>query len=217
MDQQTATALPETKVVAQTITELLDEAGMIKELLSSEEKEKKRLEQKPDLCSYVDAVVYLDDGTPVFVPEIGEKVVIERYSTVLGRFPPAWLDTRTYLVKDINHDNGDLKLFDLELQQNSACNFFTAGPIHGYKMKLPTARGLKKGRKKRGAKAKFLNNIINMGSAEKAKTSATQGSGKGRPTGRKNRSKDVIRAEKEEKQRVRTAKKAKRDAKRTRG
>lgn len=217
MDQQTATVLPETKVVAQTITELLDEAGMIKELLSSEEREKKRLEQKPDLCNYADAVVYLDDGTPVFVPEIGEKVVIERYSTVLGRFPPAWLDTRTYLVKGIDHDNGDLKLFDLELQQNSACNFFTAIPIHGYKMKLPTARGLKKGRKKRGAKAKFLNDIINMGSSNSSSSATETPSGKGRPSGKKNRPKDVIKAEKEEKQRIRAAKKLKRDAKRTRG
>lgn len=102
----------------------------------------------PDIAHLEDAVVRLDDGTPVFILEVGDEVLIERW---LG--PPdlptrTWLDTRLYTVQCINQESGRIELYDEGLHQQAMTNFLT-GLERGYVFKVPEGglAGIKKRRK----------------------------------------------------------------------
>jgi hypothetical protein len=85
--------------------------------------------RKPDISRLPNA---LDgDGLPLF--RAGEKIIIERRSLSLAGNP--YLDTRTYTVVGINHDNGNLDLFDEVLAQSALSNY-THGPARGFVFKL---------------------------------------------------------------------------------
>jgi hypothetical protein len=92
--------------------------------------------EKPEISHLVDAVVKLDDGTLVFVPDPGEFVVVERNNN--GK----WFDTRLLKVKRVNEETGDLLLFDTEVDAFAMCNYLTA-PERGYLLKLPPGPGWK--------------------------------------------------------------------------
>jgi len=89
--------------------------------------------EKPDISYLHDAVVFLDDGTPVFVPEVGDHVVIERPR--LGSMTE-WFDTRMYCVKEVNEENGNLSLFDTECDCWAGSNYLT-GSSKGLLFKIP--------------------------------------------------------------------------------
>lgn len=155
---------------------------------------------KPDISMMPDA---LDaDGKPMFVA--GDKIVIERHTSLLAGNP--YLDTRTFRVNSVDMETGRLELFDESLPQHATDNWLT-GVAMGNVYKF--ARGpvvIKTKRRGRPPKPKADVAVV---------TQAADGGKKrrGRPKGSKNRSKDVIRAEKAAKAKERAAKKAARKAK----
>jgi len=136
---------------------------------------------RPDISRLPDAVV---DGRPVF--DRGDKIVIERYASVLSHRP--YLDTKTYRVVSVNEANGDVALWDDDLSQFSRTNYKT-GVAAGYVFKLAKGAAVST-KRKRGRPRK--NPVAPVEAApppgEKKK--------RGRPKGSKNRSKEEIAGEK---------------------
>lgn len=149
---------------------------------------------RPDISSLPDA---FDHGRPVF--QVGDKVVIERYATMLDTHP--YLDTKTYKVVAIDTDTGNMRLWDDQLGQFASDNFKTgtAAGTRTYKIAMGVNVSTKK---KRGRPRK--NPVVAL---EEAKPAApAEKKKRGRPPGSKNRDKDTIRAEKAEKKALRAAK-----------
>lgn len=163
--------------------------------------------KKPNIDRLVDAVVHLEDGTPVFVPDIGEKVIIERHSNILPGW--GWLDTRVYIVRFIDHDTGHLRLWDPEAQHFALSNFIE-GPKRGYRFKLPPVNGRLESPGKRRRRRSAAEKAAEGEAAPQPKKR------RGRPAGVKNRPKDVIAAEKADKAKSKAEKAAKRDVKKRR-
>ena len=116
-------------------------------VLTPEQKEALRATLKPNIDHLVDAVVLLEDGTRVFVPEVREKLVIERRSTLSKQRP--WLDTRVWMVNSINNETGEITLWDPDLMQHAKANFKAD---NGYRFKLMPVRGSVFKRRKRELK-----------------------------------------------------------------
>lgn len=134
---------------------------------------------KPDISGLPDAIA---DGRPLF--KVGDKIVIEQYATILETNP--YLHTRTYKVTAINHQTGDLQLWDESLCQWGMDNY-VKGPMFGQVYKL--ANGAVVGKRKRGRPRK---NPIAPATVVVAPAPAGEKKGRGRPKGSKNRPKDVI-------------------------
>ena len=139
---------------------------------------------KPDISRLRDALG--PDGFPVF--RAGDKIVIERYTSVLAGNP--YLDTRTYRVLEIDSVTGNLKLFDDSLQQFAGDNW-KVGPKRGNVYKLAGSMNITT-KKKRGRPRKAP--------VEQPKPVELGPDGKpikkkrGRPPGSKNRPKAEIKA-----------------------
>lgn len=184
-----------------------DEVDEVKDLLKHEEEHAKDPCKKPAIDHLDDAVVFLSDGTPVFVPEIGERVIIERYTSLLPGRP--WLDTKLYLIRDVDQETGHLSLWDEETQHWVVSNF-ADGLQSGYRFKLPPdhGRGIPKKKHRRTKEERRQAKEDSW-----AQMATKKKSRRGRPKGSKNRDKAVIQAEKLERMRIRTEKAEKRDLK----
>lgn len=147
---------------------------------------KKREPSKPDISGLPNAIGA--DGMPIFVS--GDKIIIERYASFLKGNP--YLDTRTYRVEKVDLDTGKVDLWDENLQQYANDNW-----RHGIKIgqvyKLSLGR-LVSSKKTRGRPRKQVEE--NKQVATVTETTTTVKKGRGRPKGSKNRSKDIIKAEK---------------------
>ena len=154
---------------------------------------------KPDISKLPDAVV---GGVAQF--KEGDKLVIERYSSFLAGKP--YLDTKTYRV--VRHDEftGRLHLFDEQLDQNAIMNW-KEGLRYGTVFKLATGKVDISTKRKRGRPKK---EVVD---APPPSTPTGEKRGRGRPKGAKNRSKEVIAAEKAAMKEKRAAKAKKRVAK----
>lgn len=166
----------------------------ISSILASEAKERARLASKPILDVLEDAVEVDDNGVPVFTVAPGDKVVIERYATILRGSP--WLDTKVYTVESIDGVTGTLHLWDDDGKCYAMSNYIT-GTAAGFKFKVPPAKGnMPTSQRRRGRPRK----VIPAGQ-EKPSEPSLDAEGKpikkkrGRPPGVKNRPKDVIVAE----------------------
>lgn len=89
---------------------------------------------KPDISHLLFAV----DDRGNFIPQVDDKVVIERCCSLLPS--NMWLDTCLYSVRDIDYDNGNLKLWNEDEKQYALCNYID-GVIAGYVFKLPPLVG----------------------------------------------------------------------------
>lgn len=116
---------------------IVDGVQRLNEVQTLEKREARRLESRPNIDHLADAVV-LTDGVLTFIPKVGEKVVVERVSTVTKTRP--WLDTRVWVVNGIDYGSGKVNLWCEELDQNGACNFIT-GTQSGYRFKLVPTKG----------------------------------------------------------------------------
>lgn len=154
----------------------------------------------PDISRLPDALG--PDGRPLF--RVGDRIVLERRSGLFADKP--YLDTRTWYVNAVDLETGRLRLFDESLQQHGTANWKTA-PRDGSVFKL-AAGAVVATKKKRGRPRKSP--VVPVA------TAAVQGAAKkrGRPKGSKNRSKDVIVAERAEKKLAKAAKVAARKGKR---
>jgi len=158
---------------------------------------------KPDISRLPDAVDR--DSFPLF--RAGEKIIIERRSTVLAGNP--YLDTRTYTVVGIDTETGNLDLFDDSVAQSAMSNY-RRGLEKGFVFKL--ARGNEVATKRKRGRPK--KNPIEDQTVVKAPPVGEDGQPikkrRGRPPGSKNRDRDTIRAEKKAKMAERAERKAKR-------
>jgi hypothetical protein len=184
------------------------ERESITSLLASEAKERARLASKPVLDALEDAVELDDAGVPTFTVAPGDKVVIERYATILRGSP--WLDTKVYTVESIDGVTGTLRLWDDEEKCHAMTNYIT-GFAAGFKFKVPPAKGgVPTSQRRRGRPRK----IIPPGQ-EKPSTPSLDADGqpvkkkRGRPPGVKNRPRDVIVAERRAKVATKSTKRSK--------
>lgn len=188
----------------------------VDEITRAERLERAKVAAKPLIDHLEDAVGNDQFGNPVLNAKVGDKIIIERVASVLSHKP--WLDTKTYVITSIDGFTGDLVLMDHDLGQVAGSNYIT-GLKHGYRFKLPNSKGMSIGKRKRGRPRKNP-----TGAPELAKPVQLGPDGtpvakrRGRPAGTKNRSKDVIRAEKKAKLEKRAMRKPKRKpAKATKG
>lgn len=113
------------------------ETQHLNEALALEKREARRIESRPNIDHLVDAVV-VKDGKFTFLPQVGQKVVVERVSTVTKTRP--WLDTRVWVVNRINAETGRVDLWCEDLNQNGICNFIIGTQV-GYRFKLVPKKG----------------------------------------------------------------------------
>lgn len=181
----------------------------ISSILDNEAKERARLASKPIIDNLEDAIEPDEDGVPVFTVPPGEKVIIERYRSILPG--NAWLDTKVYTVETIDGVTGNLMLWDDDGKCHAMSNYLTA-PKRGYRFKVPPTKGglVIQGRK-RGRPRK----VVPLGEEKQAAPIQLDENGqpikkkRGRPAGVKNRPKDVVTAEKRAKAQMKAEKKAK--------
>jgi hypothetical protein len=148
------------------------------QLLSSAEREKRRLEKKPIIDHLKDAVVTTAEGLIVLIPDVGEKIIIERRASCLKISP--WLDTRIYEITKIDDESGLICLWDQELHHHAFSNFID-GPKLGYRFKIPSAKGSIFMNKKRGRPRKNPEKEVTDVPVDATKKR------RGRPPGSKNR------------------------------
>lgn len=180
----------------------------VDEITRAHQLERSKTAAKPLIDHLDDAVGKDQFGNPILLAKVGDKIIIERVATVLSHKP--WLDTKTYVITNIDGVTGDLVLMDTDLGQQAGSNYIV-GTKHGYRFKLPNSKGMSIGKRKRGRPRKNP-----TGAPEPVKPVQLGPDGKpvakkrGRPTGTKNRSKDIIRAEKKAKLEMRKLKAIKR-------
>lgn len=162
---------------------------------------------RPAIDHLPDAVVRNEAGELVLLARPGEKLVIERFATVLTHRP--WLDTRTYTIVAIDSATGRVDLWDEDLHRCSSTNYVTALGL-GYRMKLAT-KATEIGKRKRGRPRK--NPPVEAKPVQLGPDGKPEKKKRGRPAGVKNRPKDVIAAEKAAIRKARAEKIAKRNSK----
>lgn len=162
----------------------------------------KRDRSKPVIDHLADAVVRLSDGTPVLVPEVGDNIVIERTATVIEGAP--WLDTTIYKIVKVDDETGVITLWDAEKSHNVLDNFRIGYRSGSRVYKVPPVRG-----KWDAPPPKARINPITTTNPEDPNAPKRK---RGRPPGTKNRSKEVIAAEKTEREAIKRAKRAARKA-----
>ena len=174
------------------------EPRSLSELMASEARERARLASKPNIDHLPDAVEKDELGRMVLLAKPGEKIVIERYATILRNNP--WLDTKSYTVVSIDEATGRVYLWDDELQRRAMTDYVQALKV-GHRIKLPTARTVITTKRKRGRPKK------NKSVEQAAPAPAGEKKRRGRPKGAKNRTKEEIAAEKAVKHAKKSAKK----------
>jgi len=149
---------------------------------------------RPDISRLPNAFELDIEGRPQPLFRVGDDIIIERHSITLASRP--WLSTDTFMVQDINHETGHIRLWHRGLQQYDMTNYVTGILKHGIVYKL--ACGNESVKRKRGRPRKIQTDA--MVTPEKPVLDATKRS-RGRPKGSKNRSKEMISEEKKGKAR----------------
>jgi hypothetical protein len=162
---------------------------------------------KPEIGHLPDAIV---DGYPAF--GVGDKIIIERRSVVLAGKP--YIDTKSYRVISVDMAGGNVHLYDGDLDQFAMTNWRT-GLLAGFIFKFANGKAVvtkrKRGRPRKNPTPEALPSRASEGLNQSAP--AGEKKGRGRPKGTKNRSKEEIQAEKQERSKVAAAKRAARAAK----
>lgn len=175
------------------------------DLAAAEAKEKARTAAKPLIDHLEDAVTLDQFGNPVLNAGVGDKIVIERIATILNHRP--WLDTKTYVIQSVDGVTGDMSLFDPNICQSAMSNYIT-GMKQGYRFKLPNAKGVSIGQRRRGRPKKNPTGAPAPAAAIQLDPNGQPIKKKrGRPPGSKNRDRAVIVAEKKAKLDLRRNKK----------
>ena len=164
------------------------------QLTALEAKQRAKEASKPLIDHLPDAVIKNEMGLPTLLAGTGEKLIIERYATVLSHRP--WLDTKTYTITNVNLATGVVGLWDDDLHRSATTNFIE-GVKCGYRFKLTTRKGMQIGKRKRGRPRKNPTDAPElMKPVELGPDGQPIKKRRGRPAGTKNRDRDVIKAEK---------------------
>jgi len=158
--------------------------------------EQTKLASKPIIDHLEDAVGKDQFGNPVLLAKVGDRIIIERYATLLSHKP--WLDTKTYVITNVDGVTGDLVLMDTDLGQQAGSNYIN-GLKHGYRFKLPSRKGMNIGQRKRGRPRKNPTEVPEVKELQLDANGQPIKKKRGRPPGVKNRDKEVIQAEKKAK------------------
>jgi len=105
----------------------------VEEIQQEIQQEKSRA--RPVIDHMLDAVVPDGLGGVKFLLNVGDEVIIERNITCLASKP--WLDTWTYRVMDVNRETGNLKLYNINLEQQALSNYVVGSDL-GYRFKIPS-------------------------------------------------------------------------------
>lgn len=157
----------------------------------------------PKIDHLKDAVLLSPEGKPELIVPPGGRVIIERRSSILNGAP--WIDTKVFEVREVDQENGLMKLWDPELHQHARDNWFVGLKV-GSRYKLPPLKG------KWDAPPKVI--PVSATPTTTTSVSSPVGEGeevkrrRGRPAGVKNRPKEVIQREKAEKAAAKAAKKS---------
>lgn len=170
-----------------------DNVDVVTKLSAEEEKAQRK---RPDITHLSMAV----DDTGVFIPGVGEKVVVEKVSSPIKGISH-WLDTSVYVIKEFDDETGNLKMWNEEFGGFLKINYIDALAA-GYSFRLPPGRGPFIKRKSRG-RVPTKKVVVQERSSDQ-----TGQKRRGRPKGSKNRSKDEIMAEKTERKAARAERKA---------
>ena len=174
------------------------------ELTALEAKQRAKEASKPLIDHLPDAVVKDEMGLLALSAGPGDKLIIERYATVLSHRP--WLDTKTYTITNVNLATGIVGLWDDDLHRSASTNFIE-GVKCGYRFKLTTRKGMQIGKRKRGRPRKNPTDAPELAKpVELGPDGQPIKKRRGRPAGVKNLPKDVIVAEKKAKISKRKAK-----------
>jgi hypothetical protein len=166
-------------------------------------KEAHRLATRPNIDDMVDAVAKDDLGRPILLAKPGEKLIVERFATILRGRP--WLDTKTYTIQSIDEATGKVHLWDDELQRTALTDYI-GGTAAGYRFKLPIKGRAISSARKRGRPKKVV--PVTQQPVVQPQEQGEVKRGRGRPKGVKNRDKETIAAEKKAVADVKSAKKA---------
>lgn len=158
----------------------------------------------PEIGHLKDAIVTSPDGRPEVIVPPGGRIVIERRASVIDGAP--WLDTKVYDVRGVDQEAGILKLWDPELHHHARENWFVGLSV-GSRYKLPPA----KGRWDVAPKVKPVPVAVAPTLTPAGEPGAKPR--RGRPPGTKNRSKDVIAAEKAERAAAKAGKRGRKSKK----
>lgn len=197
VEEPTSEVMPAAEPILQRIVDDENDIALATSL-TPEQRELRRLANRPSIDHLPDAVSVLPNGDKVPLFDVNSRIVVERY---LSWAPQRWLDTRVYTVLSIDDETGAVKCLDEE------CNYYaTVGFKHlGQNFKLAPKRG------------NPFNAPKIRREAERAERSAALPPGtpkrRGRPKGSANRPKEQIKAEKEAKKAERRMKKEKRKSK----
>lgn len=182
IDENSATSTSDDAVPDETPSSYLSKAA---------QREAHRLATRPQIDDLVDAVVLDELGRHLLLARPGERLIIERFATILPGRP--WLDTKTYTVQSIDEATGRVHLWDDELQRTALTDYI-GGTKVGYRFKLPTkGRPLVSNKRKRGRPRKNPPPAAVPAAQDGAPQEKRR---RGRPPGAKNRPAEVIAAEK---------------------
>ena len=175
--------------------------------------EQARIASRPNIDHLPDAIVRDEMGLWLLLAKPGEKIIIERFSSIFAGRP--WMDTKVYTVHSIEAASGNIYLHDDDLQRVTMTNIELALK-YGHRFKLPTVKvnlttKRKRGRPRKNAMAptKPTSTAAPSKAALAPSSEAPVKRGRGRPKGSKNRPKDVVAAEKSAKKLAKKAKKSK--------
>ncbi len=172
------------------------ENGEVDEITRAHRAEVAKVANKPLIDHLPDAVGKDELGFPILLAAPGERIIIERYATILRGKP--WLDTKTYTIETIDAASGDLSLWDDDLGRSAMSNYIE-GIKFGYRFKLPTRKGMNIGQRKRGRPRKNPTEVPQVKELQLDANGQPIKKKRGRPPGVKNRDKEVIQAEKKAK------------------
>jgi len=168
--------------------------------------EQARLAARPNIDHLPDAVVRDEMGMWLLLAKPGEKIIIERFSSIFPGRP--WMDTKVYTVHSIEAASGNIYLHDDDLQRVTMTNIELALK-YGHRFKLPTVKVNLTTKRKRGRPRKNPVAPSPTKAALAPTSEAPAKRGRGRPKGSKNRPKDVVIAEKAAKKAAKKTKKSK--------
>lgn len=145
------------------------------------------------------------DGKPQPNLSVGSRIVIERRASILDGNP--WLDTRVYEIREIDQESCILKLWDPELRHHARDNYKIGFQV-GSRYKIPPTKG------RWDVAPKVTPVVVPTPEALQISLEGTTTPRKrGRPKGSKNRSKEAIKAEKEQLRAMKSEKKQRRKVK----
>lgn len=156
-------------------------------------REAARLASRPNIDHLPDAIAKDEMGVWQLLARPGEKVIIERFSSILHGSP--WMDTKTFVVDSIDGATGNIYLHDIELCRQSMTNIPLALK-YGHRFKLPTARMSDlTSKRKRGRPRKVVVAAPTASPPPAPSEGSDQPKRRGRPKGSKNRPAEVREAE----------------------